>query len=134
MTSICSGLVVQVVSALLRGNWQDFNGHDASRGPSAIAELFVTTAPRYASALQLWSCVCVCHKSVFYRNLWTNRAGFWHGSFLRSILVYTALLGNLGASKKGTSLWSFSPNSGLTNFCNGKSLVLSTKLVNGRAR
>ena len=25
MTSICSGLVVQVVSALLRGNWQDFN-------------------------------------------------------------------------------------------------------------
>jgi len=24
-TSICSGLVVQVVSALLRGNWQDFN-------------------------------------------------------------------------------------------------------------
>jgi len=25
ITSICSGLVVQVVSALLRGNWQDFN-------------------------------------------------------------------------------------------------------------
>ena len=41
ITSICSGLVVQVVSALLRGNWQDFNWHDASRGPSAIAELFV---------------------------------------------------------------------------------------------
>ena len=39
MTSICSGLVVQVVSALLRGNWQDFNWHDASCGPSAIAEL-----------------------------------------------------------------------------------------------
>jgi len=32
LTSICSGLVVQVVSALLRGNWQDFNWHDASRG------------------------------------------------------------------------------------------------------
>jgi len=28
-------------SALLRGNWQDFSWHDASRGPSAIAELFV---------------------------------------------------------------------------------------------
>jgi len=29
--------IVQVVSALLRGNWQDFNWHhDASRGPSAI--------------------------------------------------------------------------------------------------
>ena len=26
------------VSALLRGNWQDFNRHDTSRGPSAIAE------------------------------------------------------------------------------------------------
>jgi len=36
-----SGLVVQVVSALLRGSWQDFNWHDASRGPSAIAELLV---------------------------------------------------------------------------------------------
>jgi len=40
-TSICSGLVVQVVSALLRGSWQDFNWHDASRGPSAIAKLLV---------------------------------------------------------------------------------------------
>ena len=36
-----SGLVVQVVSALLHGNWQDFNCHDASRGPSATAELLV---------------------------------------------------------------------------------------------
>jgi len=39
--TIGSGLVVQVVSALLRGNWQDFNRHDVSRGPSAIAELLV---------------------------------------------------------------------------------------------
>jgi len=29
------------VSALLRGNWRDFNWHDASRGHSAIAELLV---------------------------------------------------------------------------------------------
>ena len=42
ITSICSGLVAQVVSALLRGSWQDFNCHDASRGPSAIAELLVS--------------------------------------------------------------------------------------------
>jgi len=41
ITSICSGLVVQVVSALLRGNWKDFNWHDASGGSSAIAELLV---------------------------------------------------------------------------------------------
>ena len=30
-------------TALLRGNWQDFHRHDASRGPSAIAELLVLT-------------------------------------------------------------------------------------------
>ena len=41
ITSICSGLVVPVVSALLRGNWQGFNWNDASRGPSAIAEFLV---------------------------------------------------------------------------------------------
>ena len=28
-------------TALLRDNWQDFNWHDVSRGPSAIAELLV---------------------------------------------------------------------------------------------
>jgi len=39
--SILSGLVVQVVSALLRGKWQDFNWHDASRGPTATAEHLV---------------------------------------------------------------------------------------------
>jgi len=50
ITSICSGLVVRVVSALLRGNWPDFNSHDASRGPSAIAELFVL--PRDAMHLR----------------------------------------------------------------------------------
>jgi len=30
-------------TALLHGNWQDFNWHDASRGPSAIAEFLVKT-------------------------------------------------------------------------------------------
>jgi len=34
-------VVVRVVSALLRGNRQDFNWYEASRGPSAIAELLV---------------------------------------------------------------------------------------------
>ena len=31
-------------------------------------------------------CVCVCHKSVFYRNGRTNRVGLWHGSFFPPIL------------------------------------------------
>jgi len=35
----------------LRGNWQDFNWHDASRGPSAIAELLVLHIWR---VLHLW--------------------------------------------------------------------------------
>ena len=30
--------------------------------------------------------VSVRHKSVFYRNGWTNRAGFWHVSFLPTVL------------------------------------------------
>jgi len=40
---LCAPLwsLVIPISALLRGNWQDFNWHDASRGPSAIAELLV---------------------------------------------------------------------------------------------
>jgi len=41
-----TGLVVQVVSALLCDNWQDFNWHDASRGLSAIAEFLL----RYSSS------------------------------------------------------------------------------------
>jgi len=35
-------------TALLRGNWQDFNWHDASHGTSAIAELLLNT-------LRLWN-------------------------------------------------------------------------------
>ena len=35
-----------VVSALLRGNWQDYYWQDASRGPSAIAELLVVRSRR----------------------------------------------------------------------------------------
>jgi len=30
--------------------------------------------------------ICVWHKSEFYRNGWTNQAGFWHVSFIRPIL------------------------------------------------
>ena len=51
ITSICSGLVVQVVSALLRDNWQDFNWHYASRVPSAIAELLVYIHDHTVSAI-----------------------------------------------------------------------------------
>jgi len=43
-------------TALLRGNWQDFNWHDASRGPSAIAELLVTC--QLSDSVRRW-CVSV---------------------------------------------------------------------------
>jgi len=44
------------------------------------------------------------------------------------------LWGKLDTSQnKGTSLWNFAPHSGLRKFSHGKSILLSTKLVDGRA-
>jgi len=51
-------------TALLRGNWQEFNWHDASRGPSAIAELLVAcNIARYSPIL-----IFFCRNSG--RNRW----------------------------------------------------------------
>jgi len=82
--------------------------------------------------------VSVCHKSVFYRNSWTNRAGFWHGSFLSPILYRVkrkfGYLQNIG-----TSLWNFVPNyTDLEKFCFGVSIVetcyrLSLRKVDARS-
>ena len=65
------------------------------------------------------------HKSVFYRNGWTNRAGFWHVSFLpHATFLYTVLKGNSVISKnKGTSIWNFVLNFGLIKFRHGISIV-----------
>jgi len=66
--------------------------------------------------------VCVCQKSVFYRNSWMNRAGFGRGASFH--LSYTVLKGNSGIFKnEGTSLWNFFPNSELRTFCFGVSIV-----------
>jgi len=51
----------------------------------------IFTARCYASAvIAMGLCLSVRlsvrHKSVFYRNGWTNRVGFWHVSFLPSVL------------------------------------------------
>ena len=47
----------------------------------------VLTARCYASAvLAMGLCLSVRHKSEFYRNGSTNRAGFWHVSFLPLVL------------------------------------------------
>jgi len=37
------------------------------------------------------------------------------------------------SKNKGTSIWDFAPHSGLEKFRHGKSIALSTKLVDGRA-
>ena len=84
------------------------------------------TARSYASALlAMGLCLSVCpsvrHKSVFYRNGWTNRAGFWHVSFLPPVLHCVKKFGYL--QNKGTSLWNFVLNSGLRKFRHGISIV-----------
>jgi len=65
-------------------------------------------------------CVPLClsvtiHKLVFYRNRWTNRAGFGMGASFH--LSYTVLKGKSGISKnKGTFLRNFVPNPDVEHF------------------
>ena len=64
----------------------------------------------------------VRHKSVFYRNGWTNRAGFWHVSFLPHVLLCVKRkFGYL--QNKGTSLWNFVRKSRLRKFRHSISIV-----------
>ena len=48
-----------------------------------------TCLPRDAMLRAISLCLSVClsvrHKPVLYRNGWTDRAGFWHGSFVPPI-------------------------------------------------
>ena len=47
------------------------------------------TAGLYANAVYaVVACLAVCHKPVLYRNVWTNRDGFWHGGFFLPIPHY----------------------------------------------
>ena len=69
------------VSALLHGNWQDFNWYDASHGPSAIAELLVYTVVAfslYTSCFLLYLKVKILFLSVsvtviFMLTLWNGK-------------------------------------------------------------
>ena len=47
----CSGFVVQLVPTLLFSSWQDLDWHSASHGPSAVAELLVSTGIVLLSSL-----------------------------------------------------------------------------------
>ena len=74
----------------------------------------IFTARCYASAvLAMGLCLSVCHKSVFYRNGWTNRAAcFWHVNFLPPVLHCVKRKFGIFRNK-GTSLWNFVLKSGL---------------------
>ena len=55
----------------MRGNWQDFNWHDVSRGPSAIAELLVASRinPRYLT----WLLACLLSGGVLaWLSVWSE--------------------------------------------------------------
>ena len=49
------------------------------------ARLYASVVTSYGPVSMSMS-VCVCHKSVFCRKGWTNQAGFWLGSFFRSVI------------------------------------------------
>ena len=85
----------------------------------------------------LYPCVCpsrlsVCRKPLLYQNDLTDRAGFCNGCFLWPI-VYSVLSRVGYLQNMRTLLWNFAPNSWIRKLCHGKSMVWSTKLVNGRA-
>ena len=81
--------------------------------------------PRDATlSMALCLSVCVCRKSVFYRNTkWLASSSwvFWHGGFVRPLTRWLI-----------RKFRKFVPNSGLRKFRHGKSIVLSTKLIDGR--
>jgi len=117
------------------GKWLRYSGWLRIRPIKVMWLIF--TARRYASAVYtvvvcLSVCPSVCHKPILYRNDKTYRVSFWHGSFLWHIVnCVVTKFGYL--QNKGTFLWSFAPSSGLRKFRHGKSMVSSTKLVDGRA-
>jgi len=86
--------------------------------PSRRSTIF--TARRYASAStgcgpgSITLPVSVCHKSVFYRQWWADRAGFWHRGFLRPVLRCVVTCKEY--KHKGTSIWNFVLNSDLENW------------------
>ena len=84
-----------------------------------------------ASAGIRYGPVSVRHKLEFYRNGWTNLAGFGMRASLH--LSYTVLKGNLSISKnKGTSLWNFVPNSGLRKFRFNISIIETCYLLSSQ--
>jgi len=76
-------------------------------------------------------CLSCTNKSEFYQDGQTDRGVFFHEGFLPRLHRAIRKFGYL--RNKGNFFWKFVPNYGLGKFCHGKSIVFSTKLVDGRA-
>ena len=75
---------------------------------------------RHMMSSCVFLCLSFCHRLALYQNDWADPAGM--DPYLPSIFEYT-----------GISIWNFVSNSALRKFRHEKSIVLSTKLVDGRA-
>ena len=60
--------------------------------------------------------VCVCYKSEFCRNWWTDQGCFWQGSFFNCV-SHTEI--------QEPFLWNFVPKSELRKFSHGPSIILT---------
>ena len=86
-----------------------------------------------ARALAVAQCplACVCHKSVFCRNGWTNRAGFWHESFFPPVLHCKEIQvpsGKIRVLPSGNA----APNSGLRKYRHSISIVQACYRLSSR--
>jgi len=102
-------------------------GLPASRRTAAKKKYHVRNTDSFNGTLAVALCLSVRLSLTSWYSIWTDRACFWHGGFLRPVLKH-CVERKLGISKnKVVSLQNFVPNSGL------QSVVLWTKLVDGRA-
>jgi len=77
----CCVVCTQVMADVTVGCMSDTSRHHVVHFPrDAMLARVLAMAPC------LSVCLSVCHKSVLYRSGWMNRAGFWHGSFLITIV------------------------------------------------
>ena len=127
-----------------QSNW----GNKPHRRGGANSVWIIFTARRYASAVYaVIVCLSVCPSACLSVLLSVSVASLYCIETIGRIerdffgmeasfhLSHTVLYGNSGISKnKDTSLWNFVRNSGLRKFRHGKSMVLSTILIDGGAR
>ena len=90
-TFICSGHVIQLVSALLRVNWQDFNWHDASRCPLARLSLLFNSLWWGTLSEAFWKSRYINHQETL-SSYSKNSSKFVRQDFFvpKSMITFTA--------------------------------------------